>query len=98
MKSHSHDDGNQAFDKLVEGIRPLASVIMELRAKMKAADLFPNDRELLDCPKCKLEQDVTIEGVIITYRLTTVRIGGAVLPTERSFAAKAFRNELKSDF
>ena len=68
IKSDAHDDGNQAFDKLAEGIRPLAEVITELRARMKAAGPFPNDRELLDCPKCKLEEDVTIEGMLITCR------------------------------
>ncbi len=68
MKSHSHDDRNQVFDKLVEGVRPLAAIITELRARMKAAGLFPNDRELLDCPKCKLEEDVTIDGALITCR------------------------------
>src|SRR5258708_34550146 len=106
---NSQKKKKQRSDKVVEEIAPLAAIITKLQAQMKAAGLFPNDRELLDCPRWRLEEDVTIEGLLITSRsewlawipagdfnrLTTARIGGAVLPAAQSFAAKLFRNDFR---
>jgi len=39
-----------------------------LQAKARALGLFTNDRELLECHKCGLLEDVTINGLLITFR------------------------------
>ena len=53
---------------LLSTIRPLAKQLVALQQQMKAADLFANDRELLDCPQCGLREDVLISGLLSTYR------------------------------
>jgi hypothetical protein len=49
-------------------IRELASRIVALQAKARALGLFTNDRELLECQKCGLLEDVTFNGQLITCR------------------------------
>lgn len=53
---------------LIATICPLARRLAALQQQMKAAGLFANDRELLDCPHCGLREDVLISGQLITYR------------------------------
>lgn len=61
----SHDPD---IDDLVEQIRPLAQQIVVLQEQMKALGMFAHDRELLQCPRCGLMEDVTHEGFLITCR------------------------------
>lgn len=49
-------------------IRELASRVVVLQAKARALGLFTNDRELLECRKCGLLEDVTFNGQLITCR------------------------------
>lgn len=70
MSRKSKRRGNKSLDKLAERIRPLVAEIGKLQSKMKSLGLFPHDRELLSCPKCKREEDVTVEGVLVTCRST----------------------------
>jgi len=42
--------------------------MVALQAKARALGLFTNDRELLECHKCGLLEDVTINGLLITCR------------------------------
>ena len=49
-------------------IRELASRIVALRVKALALGLFIDDRELLECWKCGLLEDVTFNGQLITCR------------------------------
>ena len=58
----------KSYDELVEAVMPLAAEVKKLQAQMKAAGMFAHDRELVDCPKCGLEEDVTSEGLLITCR------------------------------
>ena len=48
-------------------LRDLASRVAELQEQARSLGLFAGDRELLECPKCGLLEDVTIEGKLITY-------------------------------
>jgi predicted RNA-binding Zn-ribbon protein involved in translation (DUF1610 family) len=51
--------------------RNLARLAEDLvRIKKQAANLgvFTNDRELLECPKCGLMEDVTHNGFLITHK------------------------------
>jgi rubredoxin len=59
------DDEGKPGEELLGAIKPLAAEILKLQAQMKAAGLFANDRDLLECPKCGLQEDVTIEGILI---------------------------------
>lgn len=49
-------------------IRELATRIVALQAKAHALGLFTNDRELIECQKCGLLEDVTVTGQLITCR------------------------------
>ena len=49
-------------------IHELATRIVALQAKARALGLFTNDRELLECQKCGLLEDVTFNGLLITCR------------------------------
>ena len=50
--------------KLREPARHLAG----LQKRAKALGVFANDRELLECPRCGLLEDVTCAGLLITCR------------------------------
>ena len=49
--------------ELVELSRKLAKV----KAQARALGIFTDDRELLACPNCGLLEDVTVEGLLVTY-------------------------------
>ena len=53
-----------------DGMDGLSAVVRELeQAKQQARELgiFTDDRELLECPSCGLLEDVTFEGLLVTY-------------------------------
>jgi predicted RNA-binding Zn-ribbon protein involved in translation (DUF1610 family) len=60
------DDESKPSEELLGAIKPLAAEIVKLQAQMTAAGLFANDRDLLECPKCGLLEDVTVDGMLIT--------------------------------
>jgi len=66
--NYVRDDKSTDDDfKLIESLAPLFEPIVALKAKMASLGLFTHDRELLVCPACKLTEDVTFEGYLITY-------------------------------
>jgi hypothetical protein len=46
----------------------LARQLADLQQRAKALGVFTNDRELLECPRCGLLEDVTCTGLLITCR------------------------------
>ena len=50
-------------DSLVE----LVSRLEEVKRQARALGLFTDDRDLLECPDCGLLEDVTAEGLLVTY-------------------------------
>lgn len=52
---------------LVSDITPLAREITRIKKQAKALGLFTHDRELLECNKCDLVEDVTSDGRLVTY-------------------------------
>ena len=46
----------------------LCQQLERVQAEAEALGLFVGDRDLLDCPNCKLFEDVTAEGLLITSR------------------------------
>ncbi len=56
----------------MKNLRALAAQVVALQAKARALGLFANDRELLECAKCGLQEDVTFGGLLITSRSDSV--------------------------
>ena len=78
----------------------LAREVVKLRKHAEALGIFTNDRELLECPKCGLMEDVTIDGILITYRGHRVRPRDSGLRFERidddSFRCPSCRQRVKA--
>lgn len=53
--------------RTLNNIRELASQVVALQKHARSMGLFPGDRELLECPKCGLLEDVLMGGKLITY-------------------------------
>ena len=51
-------------------IRALAGQIRKIKDQYRRLGLFCEDRELLSCPHCFLEEDVTFEGMLIVTNHT----------------------------
>ena len=52
------------------GMNGLIAVVRELeqvKQQARALGIFTDDRELLECPSCGLLEDVTCEGLLVTY-------------------------------
>ncbi|WPL18369.1 hypothetical protein Thiowin_03440 [Thiorhodovibrio winogradskyi] len=49
-------------------LRQLCQQLARAQSEAAALGLFVDDRELLDCPKCKLFEDVTAGGLLMTSR------------------------------
>ena len=49
-------------------LRQLAKRVAALREHARSLGIFTGDRELLECRKCGLVEDVTFTGQLITYR------------------------------
>ncbi len=45
----------------------LARQLEKVKQQARALGMFTDDRELLECPSCGLLEDVTSEGLLITY-------------------------------
>lgn len=50
-----------------DGLRDLARQLVQAKQRAEALGLFTDDRELLECPNCGLLEDVTFEGMLVTY-------------------------------
>jgi len=55
-------------EDLIRSLRPLAKELVKLQRQMKAMGLFTDDRDLVKCPRCPLEEDVTADGRLVTAR------------------------------
>lgn len=58
-----------------KNLKPLLSLARELvtiSARARALGMFVDDRELLTCPRCGLEEDVSFIGMLMTCRPTAL--------------------------
>ena len=62
-KLNPNDSGD-----LIRSLRPIVEELSKLKRKMKAMGLFTQDRDLVECPRCHLGEDVTFEGRLVTAR------------------------------
>lgn len=51
---------------LIERVMPLLGQLQAVQEEARRLGLFPNDRDLLTCPKCGLAEDVLASGQLIT--------------------------------
>ena len=56
------------YGLLVKNLRPLVKELRKLQEQGRALGLSVENRDLLDCPKCRLEEDVLIGGKLIVTR------------------------------
>ncbi len=50
------------------GMHALAKQIRKIKDQQRRLGLFCDDRELLSCPCCDIEEDVTFEGFLIVVK------------------------------
>ncbi len=53
--------------KLPPEILSLAKELVRLKKQAEDLGVFTSDRELLECKGCGLAEDITFEGMLITY-------------------------------
>ncbi len=52
---------------LLSKIRPLARELVRIKKQAEVLGIFTNDRELLECSRCDLAEDVAFDGRLMTY-------------------------------
>ncbi len=57
-----------ADTKLADRIVPMVKKLKVARSQAQELGLFVEDRELLECDRCGLVEDVAIDGVWLVYR------------------------------
>ena len=72
LTNDSNDSGRMKREtpKIQHGIDGLVAAVRHLeqvKQQARALGMFTDDRELLECPSCGLLEDVTIEGLLVTY-------------------------------
>ncbi len=51
----------------VDGLHDLARHLVDVKQRAETLGIFTDDRELLACPNCGLLEDVTADGLLVTY-------------------------------
>ena len=51
----------------MDGLTTLARQLEQVKAQARALGIFTDDRELLEYPNCGLLEDVTADGLLVTY-------------------------------
>ena len=49
-------------------LHTLCKQLQKIHQQAENAGLFIDDRELLDCARCRLQEDVLIDGRLVTYQ------------------------------
>ena len=52
--------------QLVTGLSELASRLQQVKAEAARLGMFTDDRELVECSKCGLKEDVDVHGFLLT--------------------------------
>jgi ssDNA-binding Zn-finger/Zn-ribbon topoisomerase 1 len=60
-------DNQKAFKELLNNIRPLAIQIVKLKCDMKKLGMHTGDYDLIECPKCRLAEDVLADNRLVTF-------------------------------
>ena len=80
----ANSKGSDAEGAIEADLAQVCAKLHELRAHASSLGLFTDDRQLLVCPSCGLQEDVTIEGMLITHDFESLDISDSGLRfTER---------------
>jgi hypothetical protein len=80
----ANSNGSDAEGAVDADLAEVFAKLHELRAHATTLGLFTDDRELLVCLSCGLQEDVTIEGVLITHDFESLDVSDSGLRvTER---------------
>ena len=52
----------------------LCEQLQKIHRQAESAGLFIGDRELLDCTRCGLQEDVLIDGQLVTHQADTTNV------------------------
>jgi len=78
----------------------LARQLAQVKQQARTLGIFTDDRELLECPSCGLLEDVTAEGVLVTYPNTSEEVNDSGLrfipADESSFACPSCGTKVKA--
>jgi len=69
----------------------LARQVKELQERAKALGMFVEDRDLLSCPQCGLEEDVTFQGLLIVSKASAPEVDTGLRFSEVDAAKHQFR-------
>jgi hypothetical protein len=64
---HRGDGSAEQDADLLNRLEPLVANVEALREQARTLGMFAEERELLECSACGLREDVTVEGLLITY-------------------------------
>ena len=51
----------------MKSLTALVRQLEQVQRQARALGMFTDDRELLECPSCGLLEDVTADGLLVTY-------------------------------
>ena len=92
MNNEHKKKNPQRASKLLNGIKPLARRIVKLKSDMKKVGMHTGDYEMLECPKCRLAEDVLSDGRLVTFFNRNTKDFNSVKYTKLKFM------ELKDNF
>ncbi len=75
----ANSKGSEAEGALNADLAKMCAKLQELRTHAASLGLFTSDRELLICPSCGLQEDVTIEGMLITHDFESLDVSDSGL-------------------
>lgn len=75
----ANSNGSEAEGALDADLAEVCANLHELRAHATTLGLFTDDRELLVCLSCGLQEDVTIEGALITHDFESLDVSDSGL-------------------
>jgi len=78
-------------DDLFHDILGLARKVKELQEQAKELGMFVEDRDLLSCPQCGLEEDVTFHGLLIVSKASQPGVDTGLRFSEMDAAKHRFR-------
>ncbi len=88
------------YAQLLAGISKIADELDQVKKQAEALGVFTNDRELLECSKCGLVEDVLTDGRLITYHGDSRKPNDSGLRfkkiSEKKFRCPVCGNELKA--
>jgi hypothetical protein len=81
---------DEVADKLAKSITPIVEQLREMQDLARAHGIFVNDRNLVSCPRCELQEDVLTDGRLITSRVASPGVDTGLRFIEKSEADDRF--------